>query len=65
MDPDPGLIHRELTRFKLLRLGDFWDAKLRKDRRNGRSAKRIAADYGLDIETVEAVAPARIRKRKP
>jgi hypothetical protein len=65
MHSDPGLIQRELTRFKLQRLGDFWDMKLRKERRYGRSAKRVAADYGLEIETIAALVPPRIRKRKP
>lgn len=65
IEPDCSRIHRELTRFKLQRLGAYWDRKLRDEWSSGLPAKRIADKYGLERLTVEALIPHRPRKRKP
>lgn len=65
MHLDLERIDRELTRFKLRRLGDYWDQKLRREWNSGLPAKRIADAYGLERRTVEALIPHRPRNRKP
>lgn len=52
---------REDTRLQLGRLGWSWDCKLRQEWCRGRSAERIAADYGLALETVQMLIPRGIK----
>ena len=54
----------ESMRLRLGRLGREWDSRLRQEWLDGRPAALLARDYGLELETLDAVLPARLKKRK-
>lgn len=55
---------RDMTRFQLNRLGIKWDCRIRQLCLNGRSPAFVAKDFGLELETVDAVLRCEPRKRK-
>ena len=55
---------QEAMRLRLGRLGKEWDSRLRREWLDGRPAVLLARDYGLEPETLEAVLPVRLGKRK-
>jgi len=56
---------RELLMSKMKRLGEEWDAHLRREWRSGRPAAQLARDYGLEPATIEALIPRNLPKRRP
>ena len=46
---------RQALKRRLQRLGREWDHRILAFAARGRSAKRIAADLGLDLKTVQSI----------
>lgn len=59
-----GEFERWFMECRLKRLGEHWDKKLRTQWLMGTPAAVIAREYGLELETVEAIIPRRLTKRK-
>ena len=57
-------IERESTYLRLGQLGNGWDLRIRMMWTRGRTAKSIAEEFGLELATVEAIIPKRIKKRR-
>jgi hypothetical protein len=55
---------RELVLWRLKRLGEEWDTRLRGEWLSGTPSVQIARLYGLELATVEALIPRTLPKRK-
>lgn len=54
---------RELMMLHMKRLGTEWDKRLRSEWLAGRPARWLAAEYGLELATIEALIPQQLTKR--